>query len=183
MFRFIVFAISVCVVSTSFADEKETNPLEMVVKGWSLGNWAELNHVFLDKDTREWSEVKASPWSNWDVEALSATLVEVSMSDGSSHRVEIIDGEYRDFGDVDENGEVGEPFVIPIVETTVRSPQDWRILLQWPKAEDSESDEQQNIQYSELSIAGDMFFWANWVGTSPQDMFRVSMSVSQVKRD
>lgn len=151
------------------------------MKGWSLGDWVELNHVFLDEDTREWNEVEGSPWSNWNVEVLSANLVEVSMADGSSHRIEILDGEYRDYGDVDENGEVGEPQVIPIIEATVRSPQDWRILLQWPSVEDPDSNEPRYIEYSELSMAGDMFFWANWVGTSPQDMFRTTISVNQIQ--
>lgn len=176
--------VGLTVFSALIASADPADPtLETVVQGWSLGDWAELNHVFLDPDDMQWAEVENSPWTQWDVEALSATVLEIRMANGFKTRVELVDGEYRDFGPVNADGNVGDPLIIPIVESEIRSPNDWRMVIQWPKRAAPGATQDDLNDYSELSMAGDMFFWSNWKGASIADMSRVSISVSRITPD
>ena len=102
------------------------------------------------------------------------------MSDGPRNRIKFSGDRYRDYGMVNPDGTVGEPTDLLIVQKKVRSPRDWRILLQWPPLPDAPDGP---LEFSEVVMAGDLLIWSNWQGTSVDVMHRVSVSVSRIARD
>ena len=156
----------------------DDNALSTVAAGWSQGAWAEVYSSRIDEESEEWAPTPAgaSPWSSWDVSLVEDRLIEIVMRNGMRSRVSFADGAYNDFGPVGPNGTVSEPTAIPIVETEVTSPTEWRLLLQWPAPPDMEPG---GLSFSELMRPGDVFIWANWQGASIDNRERVSMSVNR----
>lgn len=155
--------------------------LQMVVSGWSLGSWAEIHNSAWNEETGAWEDwSEGSPWSRWDVKAIEPDVIELTRADGVRQRIGFRDGTYRDYGSVGEDGTVGEPVVIPIVEAFIRAPNEWQLLLQWPDPPQGQGD---LLEFSELKMAGDIFYWSNWTGTSLEQRRRTNMSISRIADD
>lgn len=155
--RFSLLALTTLLLAAAPGSAQSNDLLEQVTEGWGRGQCDPLTHVGLNPETGAWQTIDPSPWTGWTIRQIGPRALEYMRPPDETRVMEFEEGVYRDraLEGTDPSGQDSEEWTI--VEHGIHAPDNWRIRMVPPAPPGGPS------MYAELSIAGDVFIWTNWL--------------------